>query len=244
MKSGFGGSSDLAWGVVPTTSPHIGTLGEGPLHADLKRWYAEPTDRIEVFVDGYVIDLVRDDLLVEIQTRSFASMKRKVATLLELGHRIRVVHPIAVDRTIVKVGNHGEVLDRRLSPKHGAVADICAELVSFPDLLAQPGLDIEVVLTIEEEFRRHEDGKAWRRQGWVVVERHLIEVVSSHLLGSPDDLLDLLPADLPETFTTGDIAEGLKCTNRLAQQVAYCLRKAGAIQAVGKRGRSIEYLVG
>jgi len=37
--------------------PGIGTLRERPLHASLKRWYAEPDDRTEVAVDGYVIDL-------------------------------------------------------------------------------------------------------------------------------------------------------------------------------------------
>jgi hypothetical protein len=33
-------------------------------------------DRFEVPVDGFVIDIVRDDLLIEIQTRNFSSLKR------------------------------------------------------------------------------------------------------------------------------------------------------------------------
>ncbi|HEU4318806.1 MAG TPA: hypothetical protein VFS66_01850 [Acidimicrobiia bacterium] len=229
---------------MSTTSPHIGTLGEGPLHAGLKHWYAQTGDQVESAVDGYVIDLVRGDLLIEIQTRSFASMKRKVSALLESGRRVRIVHPIAVDRSIVKVGDDGEVLGRRLSPRHGRVVDICAELVSFPQLMVHPGLEIEVVLTREEELRRFQEGQAWRRKGWVVVERHLVEVVGSELLDSPTALLSLLPADLPERFITADIAHGLRCTNRLAQQLAYCVRKSGAIEVVGKRGRSVEYRIG
>ena len=229
---------------MSATSPHIGVLGEGPLHASLKRWCAQPGDREEVAVDGYVIDLVRDGLLIEIQTRGFASIKRKVAGLLDAGYRIRIVHPIAIDRTIVKLAHDGEVLDRRLSPKHGCAIDLCAELVSFPELLDEPGLEIEVALTREEEFRRHEDGRAWRRRGWVVVERHLVDVVDTMLIDSSECLLGLLPAQLQEKFTTSDLADGLQCTNRLAQQLAYCLRKGGAIDVVGKRGRSIEYRVG
>ena len=229
---------------MSATSPHIGTLGEGPLHAALKRWYSEPDDRVEVPVDGFVVDLVRADLLIEIQTRGFASMKRKVMSLLDGGSRLRIVHPIAIDRSILKLGDDGELLDRRLSPKHGALIDVCTELVSFPELLADPGLEIEVVLTIEEEIRRHEEGRAWRRKGWVVVERHLLEVRGSHLFGSPGDLLSLLPTDLPKRFTTSEISEGLGCTARLAQQAAYCLRKSGAIDVVGKRGRSVEYRIG
>jgi hypothetical protein len=36
-------------------------------------------DRFEVPVDGFVIDIVRDDLLIEIQTRNFSSLKRSNA---------------------------------------------------------------------------------------------------------------------------------------------------------------------
>jgi len=41
----------------------VGTLGEKPLHAALKRWYAEDGDHVEEPVDGFVIDLVRNGLL-------------------------------------------------------------------------------------------------------------------------------------------------------------------------------------
>jgi hypothetical protein len=44
----------------------IGTLNEKPLHAALKQWYAEPEDRIEAPVDGFTVDIVRGDLLIEI----------------------------------------------------------------------------------------------------------------------------------------------------------------------------------
>ena len=51
----------------------IGLINEKPLHASLKQWYARPGDRFEVPVDGFVIDIVRDNLLIEIQTRNFAA---------------------------------------------------------------------------------------------------------------------------------------------------------------------------
>lgn len=39
----------------------IGLLNEKSLHASLKQWYAQPGDRFEVAVDGFVIDIVRND---------------------------------------------------------------------------------------------------------------------------------------------------------------------------------------
>ncbi len=222
----------------------IGTLRENPLHASLKRWYARPGDRVEVSVDGYVIDLVRGELLIEVQTRGFSSMKQKTADLLGLGHRVRIVHPIPLDKWIVKVDDDGAVLSRRRSPRHGAPTDVFAELVSFPDLLVHPRLEVEVLLTIEEEHRRHAPGRSWRRKGWTVVERRLIEVVDTMLLRHTEDLLGLLPDDLPETFTTADLAESLGRPRRVAQQMAFCLRELGAIVAVGKQGNATEYRVG
>jgi hypothetical protein len=192
-------------------------------------------------VDGYVIDLVRGDLLIEVQTRGFASMKPKVATLLAAGHRLRVVHPIAVDRWIVRVDANGSVLTRRRSPRHGALADLAAELVSLPHQLAHPCFELEVLMTAEEEVRRHEQGRCWRRKGMTVVERRLLEVRDRVAFVDATDLVALLPADLPDPFTTADLAVTLRRPRRMAQQLAYCLRAAGVIEPTGKRGHSVAY---
>ena len=228
---------------VKYAAPHIGTLREKPLHASLKRWYSRTGDRVEVPVDGFVIDLVRENLLIEVQTRGFSSMKRKIRTLLDLGHHVRIVHPIPVDKWIVKVDADGTILSRRRSPRHGSATDIFAELVSFPDLLAHPRMEIDVILTNEEEYRRHRPNRSWRRKGWTVEERRLIDVVDTLLISNADDLAALMPTGLPDPFTTADLAKELGRPRRAAQQMAYCLRMADVIVAVGKKGNAVEYRV-
>jgi hypothetical protein len=221
--------------------PHIGILREKPLHAALKSWYAEPRDRIENPIDGFVIGLVRDDLLIEIQTRGFSSMKKKVWALLERGHRVRIVLPIALDRWIVKIGDGGELLGRRRSPRHGSPLDVFSELVSFPELVLRPELELELVLVVDEEVRRHFVDGSWRRKGWTVLERRPVEVLETVRLAKPEDLGGLLPPDLGPTFTTLELAELAGISRRLAQQTAYCLRKVGVITAVGKVGPAVQY---
>lgn len=223
-----------------TTRPHVGTLREKPLHAALKQWYAGDGDRVEEPVDGYVIDLVREGELVEIQTRNFSSMKRKLASLLE-GHTVRVVHPIALEKWIVKVDEDGVVASRRKSPKRGAAVDLFAELVSFPELVAHDGLTLEVVLIRADELWRYDGDRGWRRRGWVVEERHLLEVVDRVVVDSPAALGALLPAGLPDEFTTADLADALGRPRRLAQQMAYCLRHVDVIREVGRRGNAVVY---
>lgn len=228
---------------VTDAPPHIGTLREKPLHASLKEWFALPGDKVECPVDGFVVDLVRDDLLIEVQTRGFSSMKQKLVVLLDSGHRVRIVHPIALTKWIVKVDADGTILSRRRSPKHGHAADVFAELVSFPELLIGSSLEISVVLTIEEEYRHHTPGRSWRRRGWSVFERRLVDVVDTVLLQNEEDLRRLMPDHLPRPFTTDDLATELGRTKRSAQQMAYCLRMTGVIETVGKRGNSVEYRV-
>lgn len=218
----------------------IGTHRETALHAALKAWYAEPGDRIEVTVDGYIIDLVRGDLLIEIQTRGFAALTTKLTSLLE-GHPVRLVHPVARERWIVRLDADGMVLGRRRSPKRGRVEQIFAELVRFPALIRHPRFTLEVLLTREEEVRCDDGRGSWRRGGWSIVDRRLIAVDERVRLDSAGALRALLPAGLSQPFTTRDLSEGLGIPRRLAQQMAYCLRAMGAIAAVGKRGRALLY---
>jgi len=217
-------------------------MSEKPLHAALKEWYAQPGDRLEMPLDAYVIDIVRGDLLIEIQTRSFAAIRPKLAELVP-GHPLRLVYPIAREKWIVKLDGDGQTrLSRRKSPKRGGYEHLFSELVSFPGLLAHPDFTLEVLLTQEEELRRYDSRRAWRRRGWVTVERHLLRVVGRKLFQTPDDVARLLPAALPEPFTTADLAAALKRPRRLAQQMAYCLRQMGLLQPVGKEGNALLYV--
>src|SRR5688572_15284566 len=99
--------------------PGIGLLNEKQLHASLKQWYARPGDRVEVPVDGFVIDIVRDDLLIEIQISNFASIKSKLSNLVRY-HRVRLVYPIVQEKWIVRSpARNGTGAIRRKSPKKG-----------------------------------------------------------------------------------------------------------------------------
>ena len=59
--------------TTPSIKHLIGTLGEKSLHSSLKNWYAQPGDRLEAEVDGFHIDIIRKNLLIEIQTANFSS---------------------------------------------------------------------------------------------------------------------------------------------------------------------------
>ncbi len=215
----------------------IGTLSERSLHAALKDWYAQPGDLRETRVDGYIIDLTRGDLLIEIQTRQCGKLKRKLERLLD-GHRVRLVHPIAGVRWLVKTDGDGIIVNRRKSPSQGCIEHIFHELVSIPHLVMHPNFELEVLITREEEIRRDDGQGSWRRKGWSIVDRRLIEVLDHHLFETPADFLSLLPADLAQPFTNRTLAQSLHQRQSIAQKMTYCLTRMGALQTIGKEGRA------
>ena len=222
-------------------TPTIGTYQEKSLHAALKDWYASPGDLTEHPVDGYVVDLVRGNELIEIQTRNFAAIKRKLSQLLK-EHVVRLVHPIPTQKWIVRLERDGEtVLSRRRSPKRGSLLDIFDELVSIPTLIGNPRLTLEVLLVEVEETRCQDGRGSWRRSGWSIHDQILIGVESRHCFHGPEDFADLLPASLPHPFTSNDIAAGLEVRRNQGRKIAYCLRHMGAIHLVGKQGNAYLY---
>jgi hypothetical protein len=89
--------------------------------------------------------------LVEIQTAGFASASRKLERLLT-SHRVVLVHPIPIERWLVRVDADGAVLGRRRFPS-AASPSTCSMSSSTSGVVAHPGFRIELPLTREEEIR-------------------------------------------------------------------------------------------
>jgi hypothetical protein len=223
------------------TSPKIGTLNEKPLHEALKKWYARPEDKFEVPVDGSVVDIVHGHLLIEIQTKNFAAIKRKLEKLL-VNHKVRLVYPIAREKWIIKQPRDTDgKISRRRSPKRGVYEDVFNELVRIPHLITNANFSLELLLIEEEEVRRYDGVRGWRKGWWVTQERRLLKVIEHKVLKSAADMSTFIPAELANSFTTTDLAKATAKTLRAAQKMVYCLKIAGSLTPVGKRGNSVLY---
>lgn len=220
---------------IQSPAPHIGTLNERSLHAALKARYAQPGDELEVPLEGFVIDIRRPGLLVEIQTSSFGALGPKFDRLLE-NHRMLLVHPIAVETYVERPGSKP-----RKSRKVGSVFSVFAELVSIPTLLDHPNLMLDVVLA-SVTLVQHPAPRARRgRGGYRTTDRQLRKVLDVRRFCSTADLAELLPTELPSEFTTADIAASAGVSRDLAQQMAFCFRALEVITQVGRSSAGIQY---
>ena len=214
---------------------------ESTLHRELKLLYGGSADETEVRVDSYRIDAVVDGKLYEIQQASLGALRAKVRALLE-DHRVVVVKPLASRKLLIRRATaDGPIVSSRYSPLRETIYHLFVDLVYFIDLFPHRRLTLEVVLTEQEE---HRVTKVRRRRfgpDYRVVDRTLREVVSTCSLRTLADLRKLLPATLESTFTTADLAREARIPRWVAQKMAYCLRKTGAIEHLGMQGRAQLY---
>lgn len=217
----------------------INTYSETSLHSSLKQWYAQPGDRFEVEVAGSIIDIVRDDLLIEIQTRNFSAIKAKLTRLTQT-HPLRLVHPISRERWLVKHAEDGRT-SRRRSPHRGHVLHLFNEMIRIPHLINNPRFSLEILLIISEDVHVQDGRGSWRRQGWSIADRRLLSVQERHVFTGPNDYAALLPESLDAPFTTHDLAAAIAQPLKVAQKMAYCLRHAELLHITGKRGNALLY---
>ncbi len=211
-------------------------MPERGLHAELKEWLRRPGDLVEGTVWGYRADIIRGDLLIEIQTGNFPQIRAKLAKLLK-GYRVRLVHPVPERRWVIREIDGKS--QRRVSPRVGRVEEVFNELVYCPTLPLDPNFSLEVLLVHSEEAQ----SVRWRgkkRTRYTVMERHLVNVVSSTVFEKPEDYLKLIP-DIQGAFTARQLSKTAKLRITLARRMVYCLAKMGVLEEVGNVARAKLY---
>jgi len=212
---------------------------ESSLHSALKKWYFLEGDKLEAKVDGFVVDIVRGDLLIEIQTANFSAIKTKLLRLLN-NHKLRLVYPIPRVKWVVHRSTvTGETFGRRRSPKKGCLADLFSELIRIPTFFSKGNFSIEVLM-IEVEEVWCEDGRgSWRRKGASIEDKRLIHVFERQNFEHETDFLKILPKELPDPFSNKQLARSLGISIKQSRKMTYSLRKMGAIAHVAKKGNQM-----
>lgn len=230
---------------------------------------ARTGDRFEVPIDGFVIDICRprgDGFeLIEIQTTSFGAMAKKLDHLLD-DYKVQIVYPVAVDTYLVRPhlnsradgGSTSQKTSertnkvtggrrdrkaptRRKSPIHGNEFTVLDELISVPTLLDNPNFSVRVIYATVERIQISSPKARRGRGGWSTVDRRLQEIHFSQVLDKVDDLLALLPDDLPELFTSRDIANHGAIDIDAARKLAYLLRHNDRIVLVERKRTGYHY---
>ena len=168
---------------------------ENSLHRQLKALYCADAAQHEVQVDGYRIDAVDGDRLIEIQSSSLGAIRDKIRDLLT-SHDVLVVKPLAARKYLVKrKRKRGRVTSSRYSPVRETIYHLFDDLVHFVTVFPHPRLTLEVLLVEQEEHRLPAPKRWYRSKGFRVEDRTLRSVQERRTLHDLDDVLALLPGE-------------------------------------------------
>jgi len=216
----------------------IGQLNEYTLHQQLKQRYCGKDSQQEVKIGDYVVDVVCGGTLIEIQTKGFWGIRKKLVDLLK-DHPVRLVYPMPLEKVLVVYDKHKQnVLYRRKSPKKGMFLDVAGEIMYILPVLKDPRFTLEVLLTKEEEIRIHDGRGSWRRRGISIHDRSLVDIIDTREFASLDDYRSLLPQRLPSRFTNRDLSELMDVPQYKVSKLTYCFKHLEILKVCGKEGKA------
>lgn len=219
----------------------IGTLSEKTLHAVLKRYFDDDENNHEIKVGSYVADISGKNGIIEIQTRNFDKIRKKLEKFLEVS-KVTVVYPIASTKWLIWIDEDtGEITKKRKSPKTGTPYEIFYELYKIKPFLTNPNLQFCIVLIDIEEYRLLNGWSKDRKKGSTRHERIPIDIIDEIYIENVEQYDKFLPADLPVQFTTKDYKNATPLNQRNAQTALNILFHIGAINRVGKKGNQYLY---
>lgn len=221
----------------------IGTLSEKTVHAVLKNYYAPDTDMHEIPVEGFVADIYTGSEIIEIQTRSFDAMRRKLSAFLPM-YEVTIVYPIPHIKWLSWIDEtSGETSPKRKSPKRGNPYQAFVELYRIRPFLSDKNLHFRFDLIDMEEYRLLNGWSRDKKRGSDRYDRIPLKFVQEVRIDRKEDYLQFVPFDLPEPFTAKEFAASAKIRPELARTVLLILTDLGTVTRVGKKGNSYLYQV-
>ena len=219
----------------------IGTLGEKTIHAVLKNYYAPDCEMQEIPIENFVADIFTGTEIIEIQTRSFNVMRRKLDTFLKQ-YPVTIVHPIPRIKWVSWIDEEtGEASPKRKSPKKGNPYQAFVELYKIRPFLKNENLHFKFALIDMEEYRLLNGWSRDKKRGSERFDRIPLEFVEEVCIDRREDYMQFVQFDLPEPFTSREFAKCAKIPMRLANVVLLILTDLSVVTRVGKQGNCYLY---
>lgn len=221
----------------------IGTLSERNVHAVLKKYFEPENDAQEVKIGNFVADIAGENGIIEIQTRGFYRLIKKLDCFLEYTN-VTVVYPIVARKYVCWTDKEtGEIKERRRSPKKGSIYDAFDELVSIKYALQNPRFTFVAVMIEAEDIRLLDGYGKDKKKGSTKIDRVPTDIIDEYRFEVPYDYIMLIPPEIEGQFTSKELARAAGIKRELAAKTLNVLSYIGAVKKVGSKGRENLYTV-
>lgn len=217
----------------------IGTLNEKQTHKALKSYFASTAFDKEIKIGSYCADLVTENGIFEIQTKSFGKLREKLNVFLQASH-VTVVYPFVKKRRLSYINSDtGEVIKTGNFVTLKDMSNFFLELYRIKQYLNNPNLTICIADLTVENFRYcKEDMKRRKSDRKTAVPTDLTRLT---YIEDSESYRCFLPKGLPEKFTVKDFAD--LCEIGDPTLIIKALSYVGIVDFAGKQGGSILYKV-
>jgi hypothetical protein len=219
----------------------IGTLGEKTVHSVLKHYMSPNHLNHEIKVGGFVADICTGNEIIEVQTRQFNKLRRKLQMFLTFAP-VTIVYPIPNTKWIRWVNPQtGEISPRRKSPKAGSPYSIFPELYKIKEYLVDPNLKLKIMMMDLEEYRFLDGWSADKKKGSTRSDRIPTELVKELDIHGIAGYQLLIPESLDYEFTSRDYKKASGQSLQISRTALHVLNYIGTIERTGKKGNTLIY---
>ncbi len=219
----------------------IGTLSEKTVHSVLKSYLSPNPVNHEIKVGNFVADIYTGDEIIEIQTRNFDKLRRKLEAFLAIAP-VTIAYPIPNKKWIRWVNPQtGEISPPRKSPKTGTPYYIFPELYKIKNYLNHPNLTLRIFLINLEEYRFLDGWSQDKKKGSTRCDRIPTELVEEFVITKPCDYHLFIPKELNSSFTSREYKKASGLPMHHAQTALNILYYVGVVERIGKKGNSFLY---
>ncbi|MBQ8293070.1 MAG: hypothetical protein IJX78_04580 [Bacilli bacterium] len=217
----------------------IGTKQERTLHQYLKYYFCDNPDYHEQKCGSYIVDILKNEQIIEIQTSSFNAMRKKLESLLP-NYPITIVYPIIVEKKIHNYDENGQFVSSKKSPKKEHPLKIGKELYKLNHILNNKNLNfICTILKIDEH--RIPYLNRYKQKRMTRINQIPYELVENINLKEGNTLASLIPFD--KEFTALEFKKKLKLSPRETSSTLIALRTLNVIKVTRQDGKKYIYEV-
>lgn len=219
----------------------IGTLSEKTVHAVLKNFYEPDTSHHEIKIGNYVADIFKNGEIIEIQTRNFNAMRKKLDCFLAQ-YPVTIVYPIPHTKWLYWINPEtGEISSKRKSPKTGQIYDAFFELYKIKFYLTNPNLHFCFPLIDVEEYRFLNGWSRDRKRGSERYDRIPVSLFDEIYIDGAHEFGRMIPDCLVRDFTSKDFAGASGLSLSMARTALNILHYVGAVERSAKKGNAYLY---
>ncbi len=224
-----------------TSKTTIGVQSEHTLHRVIKFYLSNDLKNHEILINKMYADVVIDNHIYEVQTKSFNLLRTKLERFLP-NYDVTIVYPMALNKMIYLFNDYGEVVKEFKSPKHLKLFDIMAELYRIKSFLTNEHLHLKIILLDIDEYRIEKAKTHRRRKGFERINqipRHVHRIYDFDQIS--DFKKELANYQLPSVFDSKIFSKVCKININTSRITLNILNYIGIVEIIGKDKNSYLY---